>query len=351
MLILMKHGHTPEQLEGVSTKIRALGFTPHVIPSEHNVAVGITGNAKRLDKEDFLGLDGVADAIPVTKSYKLTGRDFRPKDTEITVGKGKNAVTFGPGRFVVIAGPCAVESEDQTLRIARQVKAMGANVLRGGAYKPRTSPYAFQGLGVEGLKILKMACDETGLPVTTEALDHKGLEHVYQYTDIIQIGARNMQNFSLLAECGKLDKPVMLKRGMSATIDEWLQAAEYILEKGNPNVILCERGIRSFDPHTRNMLDLTAVPVIKELSHLPVMVDPSHGTGRRDKVAPMSYASLAVGANAIMVDVHDRPKEALCDGPQALLPKEFEEIMGKLRAIAGAMGVQMHTATGMEPSR
>ncbi len=341
MLILMKHGHTKEQLDGVASKIRSLGFTPHVIPSEHNVAVGITGNQKGLDKEVFLALDGVADAIPVSKSYKLAGRDFRPKDTEITVGKGKNAVTFGPGRFVVIAGPCAVESEEQTLRIARQVKALGATVLRGGAYKPRTSPYSFQGLGVEGLKILKKACDETGLPVTTEALDHKGLEQVYQYTDIIQIGARNMQNFSLLAEAGKLDKPVMLKRGMSATIDEWLQAAEYILDQGNPHVILCERGLRSFDPHSRNMLDLTAVPIAKDLSHLPVIVDPSHGTGRRDKVAPLSLASIAVGANAIMVDVHDRPKEALCDGPQALLPKEFEELVGKLRGIAAALKLEM----------
>ncbi len=336
MLILMKSNPTKEQLEGVSNKIRALGFTPHVIPGEHSVAVGITGNEKAPDREAFLALDGVADAIPVSKPYKLVSRVFRKADSEVKVGN----VIFGPGRFVVIGGPCAVENRDQTLRIARQVKAAGAHVLRGGAFKPRTSPYAFQGMGLDGLKILKEAREETGLPVVTEALDHKGLEQVYQYADMIQIGARNMQNFSLLQECGKLDKPIMLKRGMSATIDEWLMAGEYILDQGNPNVIFCERGLRSYETHYRNMLDLTAIPVMKDLSHLPVILDPSHGTGRRDKVAPLAQAAVAVGANAIMVDVHDRPKEAQCDGPQALLPSEFQTMVERLRKIAEAIDVK-----------
>jgi 3-deoxy-7-phosphoheptulonate synthase len=337
MLIIMKSGHTAEQIGKVSEKIKAMGFVPNIIPGEHSTAIGITGNQVRLDPEEFVMLDGVLEAIPVTKPYKLAGRDFHRADTSFTVGKA----VFGPGAFVIIGGPCAVESLDQTVRIAKKVKAAGANVLRGGAYKPRSSPYSFQGLGVEGLKILKTAREETGLPVITEALDSKGLEQVYQYADIIQIGARNMQNFSFLQEVGKLDKPVMLKRGMSATIDEWLMAAEYILDQGNPKLMLCERGIRSFDTHSRNMLDITAVPILKELSHLPVAVDPSHGTGRRDKVAPMARAAIAAGANAVMVDVHDRPKEALCDGPQALLPEEFSSLVQSLKSLAGVLGLKV----------
>ena len=334
MLILMKIGHTTAQLEGVSTRIRALGFTPHVIPGEHSVAVGITGNPGSLDAHEFVLLEGVQEAIPVTKPYKLAGRDFRKKDTEVKVGN----VTFGPGHFVIIGGPCAVESEEQTLRIAEKVKAMGAQVLRGGAYKPRSSPYSFQGMGLEGLKILKKARELTGLPIVTEALDMKSLETVAEYSDIVQLGARNMQNFALLQEAGKTMKPILLKRGMSATVDEWLQAAEYILDQGNPNVILCERGIRSYDPYTRNLLDISAVPLLKELSHLPIIVDPSHGTGKRKLVVPMAYAALAAGANAIMVDVHDRPKEALCDGPQALLPEEFGAMVKTLRSLGKTLG-------------
>lgn len=333
MLILMKAGHTSSQLEAVTGKIKSMGYQPHIIPGEHSVAVGITGNRGRLNPAEFEMLEGVAEAIHVTKPYKLAGREFRPADTIVRVGQ----VPIGAGSFTMIAGPCAVESEEQTIRIAKEVKARGAHILRGGAFKPRSSPYSFQGLGLEGLKILKKASQETGLPTVTEALDSRGLEQVAEWADMIQIGARNMQNFTLLQEAGKTMKPILLKRGMSATLDEWLMAAEYILDQGNPHVVLCERGIRSFDTHARNMLDMTAVPILKALSHLPMVVDPSHGTGRRDLVIPMARAALAVGAQAIMVDVHDRPKEAQCDGPQALLPTDFEGLVGELRTLAAAM--------------
>jgi 3-deoxy-7-phosphoheptulonate synthase len=332
MLIVMKADHRPEQVEAVVQQIKSLGLRAHVIPGDHSVAVGVTGNAEPLDPQQFSGLDGVKEAIPVTKSYKLASQDFHAGKTSIKVGDA----VFGPGSCVVIAGPCAVESEEQTLRIAMAVKAAGAQVLRGGAFKPRTSPYSFQGLGLEGLRILKKARELTGLPVVTEAVDIASLALVAEYADIIQLGARNMQNFTLLQEAGKLRKPVMLKRGMSATIDEWLQAAEYILHHGNSEIILCERGIRSFDSQTRNMLDLGAVAVLGLQSHLPVIVDPSHGTGRRPMVAPMARAAIAAGASGIMVDVHDRPKEALCDGPQAISPEEFRKLVPTLHAIAQA---------------
>lgn len=337
MLILMKADHTPDHLRGVEDKIRKLGLTPHIIPGQGSVAVGITGNRSRLDPDLFSSMAGVERAIPVTKAYKLASRAFQKGAGEVKVGN----VTFGPGRFVVIGGPCAVESEEQTIRIAKQVKKAGAVMLRGGAFKPRTSPYSFQGLGLEGLKILAQARKETGLPVVTEALDPKSLEQVNEYADMIQIGARNMQNFSLLQEVGRLKKPVLLKRGLSATIDEWLGAAEYILEEGNTQVVLCERGVRSFDNHARNMLDLTAVPILKELSHLPVIVDPSHGTGRRTAVVPMSLASLTVGAAGVIIDVHDKPGEALCDGPQALLPNEFADLVKMTAAVADTIGTKL----------
>ncbi len=332
MLIVMKSEHTPEQRAAVLEQVKRLGYNPHVIPGEHSVAIGITGNDRPLDPQAFIGFEGVLEAIPVTKPYKLASRDFHRGETSVKVG---NAV-FGPGSMVIIAGPCAVESEEQTLRLARAVKAAGAQVLRGGAFKPRTSPYSFQGMGLDGLKILKTASQETGLPIVTEAVDPASLELVADYADIIQIGARNMQNFSLLAEAGKARKPVMLKRGLSATIDEWLQAAEYILHHGNTQVILCERGIRSFDTATRNMLDLSAVIALKLQSHLPVIVDPSHGTGRKQMVTPMARAAAAVGANGVMVDVHDRPKEALCDGPQAISPEELAALVPMLRKITAA---------------
>ncbi|OIO08866.1 MAG: 3-deoxy-7-phosphoheptulonate synthase [Elusimicrobia bacterium CG1_02_63_36] len=338
MLILMDADHKKEQLDRVVAKIEELGFKPHVLPGAQSTAVGITGNSRPLDPRIFEQLEGVKQAIPVTKPYKLAGRDFAGGDTRIPVGA---APAIGGETFVVMAGPCAVESEEQTVRIAKLVKARGAHFLRGGAFKPRTSPYAFQGLGEDGLKILKTAREETGLPVITEALDQPSLTLVYKYADIIQIGARNMQNFALLKEAGKLDKPVMLKRGLSATIDEWLMSAEYIMSEGNKAVMLCERGIRTFSSHTRNTLDLNAVPVVQKLSHLPVIVDPSHGTGLRDKVAPLARASAAVGAHGVMIEVHDRPHEALCDGPQAMSPDAFESLMGQLRRIAAALDFKL----------
>ena len=338
MLILMDADHKDKDLQGVVARIESLGFKAHVIPGANSTAVGVTGNPGPLDPRIFEVLPGVKQAIPVTKSYKLAGRDFKHGDTAVEIAPG---LSIGAGRFVVMAGPCAVESREQTLRIARAVKAGGAHVMRGGAFKPRTSPYAFQGLGEEGLKILAEARDETGLPVVSEALDPTSLELVYKYADIVQIGARNMQNFALLKEAGRLDKPVLLKRGLSATIDEWLQSAEYLLAEGNPRVILCERGIRTFSSHTRNTLDLNAVPVAQKLSHLPVLVDPSHGTGLRDKVAPLARASAAVGAHGVIIEVHDRPKEALCDGPQALPPEDFAELVVVLKKLGGVLGYSM----------
>ena len=337
MLILMKSAHTSADRDAVVKKIQSLGFKAHVIPGENSVAIGITGNSGPLEASLFTMIDGVQDAIAVTRPYKLAGKDFKAGKTEIKVGN----VVFGPGRLVIIGGPCAVESEEQTLRIAHKVKAAGASILRGGAFKPRTSPYAFQGLGLEGLKILAKARAETGLPIITEAVDFEALELVNEWADIIQIGARNMQNFSLLAEVGKLRKPVVIKRGMSATIDEWLQAAEYVLSQGNEQVILAERGIRSFDTQLRNMMDIAAVPLLQELSHLPILVDPSHGTGKKGMVIPMAKAAVAAGANAVMVDVHDRPQEALCDGPQAIHPDEFAEMVKTLTRIAQALDVEV----------
>jgi 3-deoxy-7-phosphoheptulonate synthase len=336
MLILMDADHKEEQLARVVAKIEEMGFKPHVLPGAQSTAVGITGNSRPLDPRIFEQIEGVKQAIPVTKPYKLAGRDFAHGDTRIAVGE--SGVEIGGDTFVVMAGPCAVESEEQTVRIAKQVKQRGAHLLRGGAFKPRTSPYAFQGLGEDGLKILAAAREETGLPVITEALDPNSLELVYKYADVIQIGARNMQNFALLKEAGKLDKPVMLKRGLSATIDEWLMSAEYIMSEGNKAVMLCERGIRTFSSHTRNTLDLNAVPVVQKLSHLPVIVDPSHGTGLRDKVVPLARAAAAVGAQGVMIEVHDRPQEALCDGPQAMSPEAFEDLVDQLRKLGGVLG-------------
>ncbi|MFH1723365.1 MAG: 3-deoxy-7-phosphoheptulonate synthase [Elusimicrobiota bacterium] len=338
MLILLDADFTDEHLKGVVGRIEGMGLKAHVIPGSQSTAVGITGNARPLDPRDFEVLAGVKHAIPVTKPYKLAGRDFMHGDTVIQVN-GK--IEIGGDSFVVIAGPCSVESEEQTLRIARAVKDAGAHILRGGAFKPRSSPYAFQGLGEDGLKILAAAREETGLPVITEALDQRSLEVVCKYADIVQIGARNMQNFGLLREAGRVDKPVMLKRGMSGTIDEWLMSAEYLMSEGNKRVILCERGIRTFSSHTRNTLDLNAVAVVRKLSHLPVFVDPSHGTGMRDKVAPLARASAAVSAHGVMIEVHDRPAEALSDGAQALLPEQFAALMKQLRAMGPVLGYKL----------
>lgn len=329
MLVMMEKYHTEAELEQVVNLIESLGFKAHVLPGDHSMAVGVTGNQTCQDLERISQLAGVKDVIRVSSPYKLAGRTFQPNDSEFEVG----GVKFGPDHFVIMAGPCAVESQEQTLRLAHSVKAAGAQILRGGAYKPRSSPYAFQGLGIEGLKILQTARAETGLPVITEAVDLPSLEVVYAYADIIQIGARNMQNFALLKAAGQLDKPVLLKRGLSATIEEWLMAAEYLLSEGNSRVILCERGLRHYDPHTRNLLDLGAVLVLRELSHLPVVVDPSHSLGRRSMVVPASRAAVAIGAQGLLVDVHDRPQEALCDGPQAISPEMFGSMVKTLRQL------------------
>lgn len=333
MLVLMEKDHAPAELDQVVGLIESLGYKAHVLPGDHSLAVGVTGNQTCQDLERLSQLAGVKEVIRVSSPYKLAGRTFQPQDTQFEVGN----VRFGPNQFVIMAGPCAVESEEQTLRLAHAVKAAGAQVLRGGAYKPRTSPYAFQGLGVEGLKILQRAREATGLPVITEAVDLPSLEVVHAYADIVQIGARNMQNFALLKAAGQLDKPVLLKRGLSATIDEWLMAAEYLLSEGNQRVILCERGLRHYDPHTRNLLDLGAVLVLRELSHLPVVVDPSHSLGHRSMVVPASRAAVAIGAQGLLVDVHDRPAEALCDGPQAISPEMFGKMVRTLRQLEAAM--------------
>ncbi len=337
MLILMNHDHTKGELDGVLKKVEAMNLKPHVIPGAQSVAVGVTGNAGALDPRDFTVLPGVRDAIPVTKPYKLAGRDFKQKKTVVKIGPYE----LGGDDFIMIAGPCAVESEEQMVRIAKKVKAAGAHLLRGGAFKPRTSPYSFQGLGRKGLEILATARKETGMPFTTEVVDQRSLEDVAEFADVMQVGARNMQNFSLLKDLGKLKKPVMLKRGLAATVEEWLMSAEYLLSEGNDQVFLCERGVRTFSLHARNTLDLTVVPAIKELSHLPIIVDPSHATGVRSRVAPMARASAAAGADGLMIEVHDRPAEALCDGPQALSPEDFKKLMEDLAKITASLGCAM----------
>lgn len=338
MLIIFKKDHAETQLQKIVAEVQRRGCQALVVRGLFRVTINVIGNDARWSADDFKKFEGVENVVAVTRPYILPGRDFQSEDSEITV----NGVTFGGTRLVVIAGPCAVESEEQTLRIALAVQRAGADVLRGGAYKPRTSVFSFQGLAEEGLRILKKASEKTGLPVVTEAMDPAGLEAVNEYADIIQIGSRNMQNFDLLRQAGKLRKPVLLKRGMSASIDEWLQAAEYIMNGGNEKVILCERGIRSFDSqHTRNVLDLAAVPVLQRLSHLPVIVDPSHATGRRELVESMALASLGAGAQGIMLDVHDEPEKALCDGAQALHPRALLDLMWKLKRIASGLGKEM----------
>ena len=334
MLIVMDRSATPAQVDGVVRAAGRMGLKAHPITGEQRTAVGLTGNRGTIEPAAFENLPGVLEVIKVSHPYKLVSREVHPEDTVDSVG----GVAVGGTRLAIIAGPCAVESLEQTVTIAREVKARGANLLRGGAYKPRTSPYSFQGLGEEGLKILAAAREETGLPVVTEALDTSSIDVVAKYADGIQLGARNMQNFELLKAAGRTGKPVLLKRGMSATLEEFLLAAEYVLAEGNPNVILCERGVRTFSDFTRNTLDLAIVPAVERLSHLPIVTDPSHGTGRRHKVAPMSLASIAAGADGVAVEVHHRPEEALSDGPQALTPAMFSDLMTRLAPIAAAVG-------------
>jgi 3-deoxy-7-phosphoheptulonate synthase len=329
MLIVMRSDATEAQVEDVLKVIRDLGFKPHPMPGATRTAIGITGNQGAIDPAHFELLPGVAEAIRVSKPYKLVSRDLKHEDTVVRVGD----VDIGRGEPAIIAGPCAVESRDQTMAIAEVIASCGVKLFRGGAFKPRTSPYSFQGLGEEGLKILAEARDRFGLSIVTEVLDTDTADLVEDYADIMQIGARNMQNFSLLRRVGQARKPVMLKRGMSATLDELLLAAEYIMAEGNYNVILCERGVRTFADHTRNTLDLSIVPAVQNRSHLPIIVDPSHGTGKRHKVIPLARAAAAVGADGIMVEVHTHPEQALSDGPQALLPDMFRQLIAEVRAI------------------
>ena len=329
MLVVMSSYATAEEIAQVVTAIEREGYVARVIKGGERTAIGILQNRGLVDPAPFLLLPGVKETIPVSKPYKLVSRELELTDTIVQVGD----VAVGGDHFVLIAGPCAVESEEQALTIAHAVRSQGARIFRGGAYKPRTSPYSFQGLGEEGLKILAKVREETGLYIVTEAMDHEQCNLVEQYADIIQIGARSMQNFTLLNRAGKAQIPVLLKRGMAATIQEWLMAAEYILSQGNPNVILCERGVRTFADHSRNTLDLSAIPVVKKESHLPVIVDPSHACGRRDQVIPMSRASVAAGAHGLMVEVHHEPARALSDGLQALLPNQFAEMVNEILPI------------------
>jgi 3-deoxy-7-phosphoheptulonate synthase len=329
MLVVMSRQATADEIEAVLAAIEAKGYTPRAIPGGERTAIGILRNKGPVDASYFQGLPGVRDVIPVTRPYKLVGREFQPQDSIVQVGD----VPIGNDHLTLIAGPCAVESEAQCLNIARKVKQAGARLFRGGAFKPRTSPYSFQGLKEEGLKILARVRDETGLPVVTEALDHEVFDLVEEYTDMIQIGTRNMQNYSLLRRAGRSRKPILLKRGMAATIEEWLMAAEYILEAGNTQVVLCERGVRTFVHHSRNTLDLSAVSVVLKESHLPVIVDPSHAAGRRDQVIPLSRAAVGVGAHGLMVEVHHAPEEALSDGAQSLYPEQFEMLCRQIQSI------------------
>jgi 3-deoxy-7-phosphoheptulonate synthase len=334
VLVVMRQGATTAQIAGVVAAIEARGLKAHPIPGAQRTAIGITGNQGAVEAPIFESLPGVLEVIRVTHAYKLVSREVKPEDSVVMVGD----VPVGGSGFVVVAGPCAVESHEQLLGVARAVKEAGAHLLRGGAFKPRTSPYSFQGLGEEGLKILAEAREATGLPIVTEAVDVEGVDLVERYADAIQIGARNMQNFSLLKRAGRARKPVVLKRGMSATLEEFLMSAEYILSEGNYQVVLCERGVRTFSDFSRNTLDLAVVPAVKALSHLPILVDPSHGTGRREKVAPLSRAGAAVGADGLMVEVHGDPNRALSDGPQSITPEMFARLMADLRQIAPVIG-------------
>ena len=335
MLIVMHRNATQKQIGAVTAAVEKMGLTASPIPGSERTAIGVLGNKGYVDDISIRDLPGVKDVIHVSKPYKMVSRDFHPRPTIIKIG----SVEIGEGRSpVIIAGPCAVESEDQIIRTARAVKAAGADLLRGGAFKPRTGPYTFQGLKEEGLKLLALAKQETGLPIVSEVMTSENVELVARYVDVLQVGARNMQNFDLLREVGRIRKPVLLKRGLSATIEEFLAAAEYILAEGNSQVILCERGIRTFETATRNSLDLSVVPIIKELSHLPIVVDPSHATGKRSLVPPMAKAALVAGAHGIMIEVHPEPEKALSDGPQSLTIPGFEKLMGEIKQIKTFLG-------------
>lgn len=329
MLIVMKADATDGQVEAVVRVIEELGYRAHPMPGASRTAIGITGNQGAVDASHFENLEGVAEAVRVSKPYKLVTLDLRTEKTVVTVGDA----AIGGDELAIIAGPCAIESRTQAFTVAEAVRRSGAKFFRGGAFKPRTSPYAFQGLGEDGLKILEEIRETFGLRIVTEALDEAGVDLVERYADVIQIGARSMQNFTLLRRVGKSRLPVLLKRGLSATLDEWLLAAEYVMSEGNYQVILCERGIRTFAQHTRNTLDLSAVPAVRRISHLPVIVDPSHGTGKNYMVTPLARAGVAVGADGLIIEVHDKPDHALCDGAQALTLEQYEQLVSEVRAI------------------
>lgn len=339
MIVVMRHMAPPEEVEAVTSRLSRAGFQVHLSQGVARTIIGVIGNdtKTRLPGMALEAMPGVEKVVPILQPYKLAGREFKPENTVIRIGE----FTIGGEDIHVMAGPCAVENREQILESAYQVKQAGATMLRGGAFKPRTSPYSFQGLEEEGLKLLAEAREATGLPVVTEVMDPYTLHLVAEYADVLQIGARNMQNFHLLREVGKLEKPVLLKRGPSATIEEWILAAEYIMAGGNYNVMLCERGIRTFETYTRNTLDLSTVPVLKQLTHLPVIVDPSHGTGKWKLVQPMSRAAIAAGADGLIVEVHPNPSEALSDGPQSLNPENFAAMMGQISRIADVMGRRM----------
>ena len=334
MIVVMKPGATSAHVANVVARIEQSGCRAHVSQGEEHTIIGIIGNGRPIDREQIERMVGVVRTVPIARPFKLASRDFHPQDTIVEI----NGFAIGGKQLVVMAGPCAVESRDQLLETARAVKEAGAHVLRGGAFKPRTSPYSFQGLGEQGLRLLAQAREETGLPVVTEVMEPQTVPLVTTYADIVQIGARNMQNYALLHAVGAAQRPVMLKRGMMCTIEELLMAAEYILSHGNERIILCERGIRTFEQYTRNTIDISAVPLLKQLSHLPVVVDPSHGTGKWRLVAPISRAAVAAGADGLIIEVHPRPEEALSDGAQSLKPARFAALMQGLRPVAEAVG-------------
>ncbi len=337
MLVVMQAHATEEQVRAVCERIESLGYKALPVPGAGRTAVCITGNKGAVDIGSLESMPGVVECIPVSKPYKLVSRDVREENSVIRIPTPLGDVMFGDTMLAIVGGPCAVETREQTFEVAKGIKAAGARLFRGGAYKPRTSPYSFQGLGEPGLEILKNVREEFGLGIVTEAIDNESLDLVEEYADVIQIGARNMQNFSLLKRAGRSKKPVLLKRGMSATLDEFLMAAEYVMSEGNYNVILCERGVRTFSDFTRNTLDLSIVPAVQKRSHLPIVVDPSHGTGKRHKVLPLSRAAVAVGADGLLVEVHHDPDRALSDGMQSILPEEFAQLIVEAREIAAVL--------------
>ncbi len=349
MLIVMKPQASEEDIRRVCQRVESMGYRAHPIPGAQRTAIGITGNSGPLEPAEFECLSGVAEAIPVSKPYKLVSREVKNEDSVIHIGPLEGGVTVGGQELAIIAGPCAIESRVQAFAAAARVRKAGARLFRGGAFKPRTSPYTFQGLGKDGLEILAEVRREYGLFIVTETIDPENCDLVEEYADVLQVGARNMQNFSLLKRVGRSTKPVLLKRGLSATLEEFLMAAEYVLSEGNYNVILCERGVRTFADHTRNTLDLSLIPAVKGLSHLPIIVDPSHGTGKREKVTPLARAAVAVGADGLIVEVHPEPDRALSDGYQSLYLDQFEALMEQVTAIAGVLG--RTTALGARPNR